>query len=327
MTTTTRYNAAALPLTSVQKQLISQLSGTIESKSVFVSERGLTSTQWTEYSGDTKRVQYSTVPTSSITAEVVTVDGFALSQKDTAGVATTFTRSYHTTQNIATRPLALQKDGTWYTYGWDLTKNICEVYSSSGYIRSSYIYTPYGLPSQSTNGAVAGGVEQPIQWSSEFNDTELGLVYYNYRHYNPVDGRWIGRDRIRNFKLYNYSNNNSIADCDYLGDFDYASAKVEYVYDSGVNKQWGRKVSAVTDINFPPIQVEKVPYEKDGNKFRFKFPEQKYVPTITCYKGAGCDERKLDEYIRDSVYPYTTIRKHELHHVDIACQYWNVFVF
>jgi RHS repeat-associated protein len=171
-----------------------------------------------------------------------------------------------------------------------------------------------------------GDVEQPIQWSSEFNDIELGLVYYNYRHYNPVDGRWIGRDRIRNFKLYDYSSNNSIAYCDYLGDFDFASEEVKYVYDSGVNEQWGRKASAVTDIHFPPIQVKKVPYEKYGNKFRFKFPDQKYVPTITCYKGAGCDERKLDEYIRGSVYPYTTIRKHELHHVDIACQYWNVFV-
>ena len=88
--------------------------------------------QWTEYSEHTKRVQYSTVPTSAITAKAVTVDGSALSREDTAGVVTTFTRSHHPslwyitwdpTQNIATRPLALQKDGTWYTYGWDLTKN------------------------------------------------------------------------------------------------------------------------------------------------------------------------------------------------------------
>ena len=72
-------------------------------------------------------MQYSTVPTSSITAEVVTVDGFALAQKDTAGVVTTFTRSHHLalwyitwdpTQQNATRPLALQKDGAWHTYGW-----------------------------------------------------------------------------------------------------------------------------------------------------------------------------------------------------------------
>ncbi len=33
----------------------------------------------------------------------------------------------------ATRPLAIQKDGTWYTYGWDLTKNICEVYGQHGF--------------------------------------------------------------------------------------------------------------------------------------------------------------------------------------------------
>ena len=27
-------------------------------------------------------------------------------------------------------------------------------------------------------------------------DSELALVYYNYRHYNPEDGRWINRDPI-----------------------------------------------------------------------------------------------------------------------------------
>ena len=78
----------------MQKQLISQLSPTQESKSVFVSERGLTSTQLTEYSENTKRIKCSAVPTSDITAETVTVDGFALTQKDTAGVVTTATRSY-----------------------------------------------------------------------------------------------------------------------------------------------------------------------------------------------------------------------------------------
>jgi len=45
------------------------------------------------------------------------------------------TRSHHPalwfitwdpTQPVATRPLAIQKDGSWFTYGWDLTKNICD---------------------------------------------------------------------------------------------------------------------------------------------------------------------------------------------------------
>ncbi len=132
------------------------------------------------------------------------------------------------TQSVATRPLGICKDGTWYTYGWDLTKNICEsarrppkgrlreqavraigqtrsvcpagarsrevapsqVFSSGGTILTAYTYTPYG--SVTANG----NVTQPIQWSSEYNDSELGLVYYNYRHYNPSDGRWTGRDPL-----------------------------------------------------------------------------------------------------------------------------------
>ena len=246
----------------VQKSLVSNLSDTLESKNLTIDERNLTSTQWVEYHNGTKRKSYNTLPTSNITAEAVTVDGFTLSQTDNAGVTTTNTRSYtangmiHSrtdgrgntsttvtdtagrtltvtdaagnvttmaydsahdlpatvtdaqgntscyrydvrgylqitccdlnrsnhpalwlitrdpTQPIATRPLAIQKDATWYSaparlasqdsrsqvcsrlgvwllkshpaYGWDLTKNICELYGSNGYIRTAYTYTPNG---------------------------------------------------------------------------------------------------------------------------------------------------------------------------------------
>ena len=116
-------------------------------------------------------------------------------------------------QPIATRPLAIQKDATWYTYGWDLTKNICEVYGINGFIRTNYTYTPYGAVTTS------GDVTQPIQWSSEFHDTELALVYYNYRHYNPTDGRWLGRDRAKRSNLYLYVSNKAIEKYDILGLF------------------------------------------------------------------------------------------------------------
>ena len=120
------------------------------------------------------------------------------------------------TQPVATRPLAIQLNGTWYTYGWDLTKNICELYGQHGYIRTAYTYAPYGQVSEE------GDVTQPIQWSSEFNDTELGLIYYNYRHYNPMDGRWIGRDKMAEIEylkllVYNYGDNSPLALLDVLG--------------------------------------------------------------------------------------------------------------
>ncbi len=119
------------------------------------------------------------------------------------------TRSHHPalwlitwdpTEPIATRPLAIQKDGTWYTYGLDLTKNVCEIFGPAGYIRTTYTYSPYGQVTAS------GDLTQPVQWSGEFYDAEPALVYYNYRHYNPFDGKWVTRD-IASREDYVFSNN------------------------------------------------------------------------------------------------------------------------
>ncbi len=119
-------------------------------------------------------------------------------------------------QPVATRPLAIQKDGTWYTYGWDLTKNICEVYGQHGYIRTNYSYSPYG------EVAISGDVIQPIQWSGEMHDEEISMVYYNFRYYNSMNGKWILRDPISiktNTKLYTYANNSPVVQFDVRGLF------------------------------------------------------------------------------------------------------------
>ncbi|MBQ8722783.1 MAG: RHS repeat protein, partial [Opitutales bacterium] len=60
-------------------------------------------------------------------------------------------------QPTATRPLAIHKDGTWFTYGDDITKNICEVFGQHGYIRTEYSYAPFGAVTES------GDVTQPFQ--------------------------------------------------------------------------------------------------------------------------------------------------------------------
>ena len=109
------------------------------------------------------------------------------------------TRSHHPvmwlvtwdpTQPVATRPLAIRINGTWYTYGWDLTKNICELYSTEGRMSTNYTYSPFGKVT------TTGSLTQPIQWSSEMWDSELGLVYYNWRYYNFHHGRWCSRDFV-----------------------------------------------------------------------------------------------------------------------------------
>ena len=118
------------------------------------------------------------------------------------------------TQPIATRPLSIRINGTWYTYGWDLTKNICELYSTGGGIATSYTYTPFGKVTGS------GNVTQPIQRSSEYLDEEFSLSYYNYRHYNLVDGRWLSRDILgekEGLLLYTFCKNNVIQITDHIG--------------------------------------------------------------------------------------------------------------
>ena len=65
-----------------------------QEKNLTIDERNLTSTQWVEYNNGTKRTLYNSLPMSDITAEAVSVDAFALSQTDNAGITTTATRSY-----------------------------------------------------------------------------------------------------------------------------------------------------------------------------------------------------------------------------------------
>ena len=151
------------------------------------------------------------------------------------------TRSHHPdlwyitwdpTQPVATRPLAIQLNGTWFTYGWDLTKNICEVFGQHGYTRTTYTYTPFGT------ATATGDVTQPIQWSSEVWDSELGLVYYNWRYYNAMAGRWICRDMADiTYNLMSYVKNLSINTIDLLGLVERCNKKIlgeKHCYFNGV---------------------------------------------------------------------------------------------
>jgi len=91
---------------------------------------------------------------------------------------------------VATRPLALVQGASLYCYGVDFNKNVTEVFDAQGTIAAAYDYSPYGAVTDT------GSLVQPVQWSGEMHDGELELDYYNYRYYNPADGRWINRDPI-----------------------------------------------------------------------------------------------------------------------------------
>ena len=105
------------------------------------------------------------------------------------------------TEPVATRPLFTQR-GTGYKffYTFDGNKNVSELvhFEARNGIAAHYDYAPFGAVTRAISASAITDntftTDNPFRFSSEYHDDTLGLVYYNYRHYNPIDGRWCGRD-------------------------------------------------------------------------------------------------------------------------------------
>ena len=88
---------------------------------------------------------------------------------------------------------------SYYTH--DGNKNVSDVVALDGLLAAHYEYAPFGEvvdnADSSTWICTTGQMNcNPFCFSSEYNDTILDLVYYNYRHYEPVIGRWLNFDPI-----------------------------------------------------------------------------------------------------------------------------------
>ena len=85
-----------------------------------------------------------------------------------------------------------------------------------GSVTAHYDYTPFGA----TTGRIGENAgANKFRFSSEYADDELKLVYYNYRHYDAVSGRWLSRDPICELDqcLYCYCENMPVNSNDLLG--------------------------------------------------------------------------------------------------------------
>ena len=121
------------------------------------------------------------------------------------------------TESVATRPLFMVANPGNYKlfYTFDGNKNVSELvhFESRNGIAAHYDYAPFGAVTRAVNTSAISArnfsAENPFRFSSEYHDDTLGLVYYNYRHYNPADGRWCGRDFIEDILLeYSFLMNN-----------------------------------------------------------------------------------------------------------------------
>ena len=123
------------------------------------------------------------------------------------------------TEPVATRPLVFYQSNTPpQLYAHDGNKNVSELVSAdNGTVTAHYEYASFGEVILSSGDFA---LSNPFRFSSEYADDALGLVYYNYRHYKPVTGRWLNRDPIEEKggeNLYAFSGNNPILYVDKFG--------------------------------------------------------------------------------------------------------------
>ena len=128
------------------------------------------------------------------------------------------------TEPIATRPLIFLPASSLAYYFHDGNKNVSDLVDTQGNI-VHYDYAPFGTSTASVPSA------NPFTFSSEYIDENFALIYYNYRHYNPLIGRWNSRDlsdeRIVTL-LYPFINNNPAESTDILGLVSDDDAKLMY---------------------------------------------------------------------------------------------------
>ncbi|MBR5592404.1 MAG: RHS repeat-associated core domain-containing protein [Kiritimatiellae bacterium] len=115
------------------------------------------------------------------------------------------------TEPVATRPLFTTGSGNRkFFYACDGNKNVSEMvhFEQRNGIAAHYDYAPFGAVTRAISASTITDntftTDNPFRFSSEYHDDTLGLVCYNYRHYNPIDGRWLQYDFIENDWMNNY---------------------------------------------------------------------------------------------------------------------------
>jgi RHS repeat-associated protein len=169
-----------------------------------------------------------------------------------------------------------QKDhiNSKYHYSlYDANKNIVGTVDDTNTLTSEYEYSPFGKI-LTKSGSYADS--NKFRFSSEYHDDETGLVYYNYRYYDSVLGRWTKRDPFDEkggFNLYHFGFNNSVLGHDLLGL--YWTYKWEKV-----KNQWPPTFSETPPHNTDPNVKWVSAGRLDGKKawFMYRRVNDKFIP-------------------------------------------------
>ncbi|MCC5846265.1 MAG: RHS repeat-associated core domain-containing protein [Verrucomicrobia bacterium] len=112
--------------------------------------------------------------------------------------------------------LMVHNDGTTWAPTYDANGNISEYINlANGDIDAHLEYDAFGRIIASTGTAPSN-----FGFSTKYEDAETGYLYYGFRFYDPVTGRWPNRDPIEEmggYNLYGFVGNDGVNHFDYLG--------------------------------------------------------------------------------------------------------------
>ena len=161
---------------------------------------------------------------------------------------------------VATRPLILQKYGQYNLfYTHDGNKNVSELvfFQQANGIAAHYEYAPFGAVTATSRSTPVTAYDfreyNPFRFSAEYSDDKLYLIYFNTRHYLPINGRWLLCDPMGGRNLYAYLSNYC------------------FIYDvlGLASSRWGGTPSSMPDFewnivnyieSFPTLKLDQEPY-------------------------------------------------------------------
>ena len=208
------------------------------------------------------------------------------------------------TENVATRPLVWFSGTATAYYTHDGNKNVSEVLSANSETIARYDYAPFGAVTARHGTST---IDNPWRFSSEYADDDTAMIYYNYRHYDAVMGRWMSRDKVEDNNDLIFVRNNPILHNDILGlKFDVQYHKPGEVPDGGWHDAGGMENGALTKVTKQQrlrVYLTDCPYGKVKLNSSF-------------------GDMQIDVYFRTE-YDVAPMRPFEDEHVECYRKYYN----
>ena len=189
------------------------------------------------------------------------------------------------TEPVASRPLVwpvstsqtFNVSPSYYTH--DGNKNVGEVVASGGYVVAHYDYAPFGAIINSSFSLHSSHCNSLWRFSSECVEDDLGLVYYNYRCYDPNVGTWLSRDP------YKEDENTFFVDNDPVGAFDWLGLETEH--SSCVS------ISHSKNFDFRNKPLGRIGLAKFNGTLAFGYSLKGEACLTCCTKGGNAGLKKL----------------------------------